>query len=394
MKNKLSIILLLLIIITTLSCNYLIDSKVDDLPTYGFVLKDSIVVRQVGALLFADYNSRRETCLFWDYSNAKIVETSIKGEILGQFSLNDEGIAYGGKGITNLGYYRDSLLILINRGGYFFLDRKGKILDRIKDEVIFSGNGMNLKLGVVNNIDNEILISTFKLSYDPSQLKPTADASSVRNRELHENYKALTFLDLKSKKSDLKIPYEQGSIHKEYKYYYEQNSIYFDYNIYDSKLYVIHNPEEKIWIYDSNGDSLKNIISLGLDYFKQPILSPFDRDPDYDSRKILSVNSEFKSIHSFGDTVLISYNAGIPENKYKKVDNSAELVPLWAKYGKYYTHLLINGKKVALDTETPYEVTGIAYAHSLNHIIMNTWETRIERPDYSVFFIYKLVKLK
>jgi len=357
---------------------------------YKFEMVDSIQINIVGDIRIYDYNVKSQRYLFMNKSNKTIFQTDIEGNIIGQFSIDEGDKSYSNKRINNLGYFGDSLIAMTTPGGIFFVDDKGEVKRHLKQK--FNSMRSDVKSSIKEFTFQGIpyIVCVYAYNFNTSKTKHT----DLRSREFYQDFRHMTFCDLKNDTCVIKIPYEQNSIFMKFDYYYEYGFTFYDYNLFDSSLYIIHTPDPSILVYSAKDSfKLSNSILIQSDHFKVIEKSPFKEDKNYNSDKALMVNSGFTGIHTIGNMIITTYHTGIPEDKFENVHSLVDVNKLFPDYERLYAQVFIDNKQQGQDIPIPHNEYSIAIATSINHIVMYPYSLRVERPDYSLFNIYKLVKI-
>ncbi len=357
---------------------------------FKFVLTDSIKINLIGDIRIYDYNIVKKRYLFMNKSTKTVFQTDAKGNIISQFSVDEGDKGYSNKRINNIGYIGDSLIAMTTPKGIFLVDDNGNIKKHLKQE--FNSLRTDIKSSIKEFMfqGHPFIACVYSFNFNISKLKH----KDLRNEEFYHNFRHITFCDLKNDTCIIKIPYEPNSLFMKFDYYYEHSFTFYDYNSFDSSLYILHTPDPTILVYSAK-DSFKLTKSIPIrsDYFKITEKSPFKEDKNYNSDKFLMVNSGFTGVHALENMIITTYHTGIPEDKFENVYSLTDINKLFAQYEKLYAQVFIDGEKQGADIPIPYNEYSIAIATSQDHIVMYPYSLRIERPNYSVFNIYRLSKV-
>jgi hypothetical protein len=359
-------------------------------PNFKFELTDSIKINVVGDIRIYDYNIEKNRYLFVNKSNKTVFQTDSKGNIISQFGIGEGDKGYSNKRINNIGYIGDSLIAMTTPKGVFFVDDDGKVKKHLKQEFNSLRTDIKSSIKEFTFQGRPFIACVYLFNFNITKLKH----ADLRSKEFYQNFRHITFCDLENDTCAIKIPYEPNSIFMKFDYYYEHSFTFYDYNSLDSSLYILHTPDPTILVYSAKDNfNLVKSIPIQSNHFKITEKSPFKEDRSYNSDRFLMINSGFTGIHTFENMIITTYHTGIPEDKFENIYSLGDVNKLFPQYERLYAQVFIDEKKQGGDIPIPYNEYSIAIATSQNHIVMHPYSLRIERPDYSVFNIYKLSKV-
>ncbi len=360
------------------------------LPKFSFQIIDSFSTGIKGSeIVGIDINKKTSNFLFIDNRRGSTVyETDVHGAILHQFAPLGEGPDKIGAKISNIGYFSDSSVIISADRGYYVFDLNGHILRKFASENPETVGGFEKKMRLFRNNDGDtVAASVFRspLSYD-FILRNTAGS-----KEFIDQVRFLTFNDLNTGKYNLKFGYEQGGLHKQYKYDFRERTL-FEYLPSDRSFYLIYAPEQKLYIYsDRDGFTSPHTAPLFLNHYELPIkykLGESGSVRDY-SRSLL-VNSAIDQLCAGDSSLILTYRTGMPERAYDEVRTNEQTGAAFVKYARFFCVLFQNGRQVCDEMELPPHCYQVAFYKSPDYIVLSYAKSGDTEEGDNKYYICRL----
>jgi hypothetical protein len=372
------------------ACNNLNKEAVRQEKQYSIKIVDSILIDYIGNLTFLSFSEKKSSYLFLDEKSGKIIITNTNGEIKHSFFANGDGDKDFGSILMTASWYKDTCVVIGSEKGYYFYSLNGYLLSKIPDKIV-AGYTSSPKNFPIKTNNGEYFLSLRPLASDENEL-------SFKNRKKTiEEYAPITMFNVKTKEKIAKFGYEANSIFKKYDYLYENVDIFFDFNYQENCLYVLHNPEQKVYIYDANNKfSLVSEIDLKCQHFEMPIKIKFNQSKkkDTDIIEFILRNSSFRNILSRDSVILITYTQGISEDNYKDFQQGKIQRGELSNYRKKYLQVFENRKKIGDDINIPSKLSNIAFFRNKSYILFYPNYSQVEKENQNIFYIAQLEELR
>ena len=153
------------------------------------------------------------------------------------------------------------------------------------------------------------------------------------------------------------------------------------------KLYVNHNPDPTIYVYD-----------LSKDY---PLIDRYPIQPEHYNRenpgeedifKALLTSGTFHTLVAHQDTIILGYFTGIPAREYRaELHNPDWTRMMFRKFSKNYAIIMVDGKRVAPDVLLPRKA-GSLVSHLPDGNYLLTKNSNVVEPiSGDIFYVAKLI---
>lgn len=358
-----------------------------NLPKKEFVLVDSITIQPLSTFYFviADYNLKRQTYLAFDpLRSNEIFEFDHSGKIM--HTLNVQGIDSSdiGNYLFGLGYYMDSLMCMVSEKGCYIYNFQGQRLRFIKGA--FGGNSANFSIQLVNDVIYCPLINTKNSS------------NNFTGKRYYEAKRNLMSINLRDSSLTSHVPFENGSIYLDDEMWYNKSLVAATYDNYDSTLKLIYQLDNKMYQYklSENGTPvIKKAVDLVPEYFGE--VNGLNYEGKYTQPDLLKLNTEnsaYNQIHSFNDSVVVVYSAGVPEKELESLPTmgTVGLNQLLEKEYQEFVSIYYKDKKLYRDIKVPENCAGIVYVQSANRFLMFRRKTteNVGKNDKEIVYIYEI----
>lgn len=356
---------------------------------YSIKIIDSVLINNIGVLTFLSFNDKKNLYLFLEEETSKIIITDSKGEIKYKFSARGEGDKEFGSILMSAGWYQDTCIVIGSEKGYYFYTFDGYLLSQIPDKVLqgytSSQKNFHIKVG-----ENEYFLSLRPLASEINQ------SFSLNKKNYIEKYAPISIFNLKNRQASKGFGYEANSIFKKFDYLYENIDVLFDFNYQNNKLYLLHNPEQKVYVYDASKKfSLTNEIDLKCQYFDEPIKIKFSQSEQYKSIiEIILRNSNFSNLLSKDNILLTTYVQGISEDNFRKFQEGRIPRGELLNYAKKYLQVFENHLKIGDDIIIPQKLSDIAFFKDKNYILFYPNYSQVELEKQNIFYVAKLEEVK
>lgn len=363
----------------------------DERCKFTISIVDSIVIEHARPLKFLDYSPQKKTFLFADLSGRiTIMECDMAGKILNKFSVGGNDQDDIGVQLAAAAYIQTLGIGLVTERGIYIFSAEGEIQQQYEYKSI-----IKFPETIYRDIFSFQKDSSLQLLYscDPfydMQKETIIPGTPESNRKYYDRFRALTWYNTQNNEKELVIRFEENSIFKQ-----EPNKRYFDllpcFYANAEKLFVLFNPDPKVFIYDMSGGLEKvGQVDLTTDYFKY-----FSADETkQDMYKSLALNSRFRNVVVNDQQILVFYSTGIPEDSYPRSGvNLTELNGLSASYQKLYCSIYQNGVKVGKDVELPREIASVVHHIDENKFLAIPHAGRVEKAGHELFYICSLTDI-
>jgi hypothetical protein len=305
---------------------------------------DTVKVNYSGqTLLLSDF--RKNLLVFFDFFDKEILITNLQGTILHQFNNSLLGADNFGNQILGVRFQSDTSISVLSDNGYFIYGLNGKIISTYKHPA---------------HVDKVYITGDFKLNFDPKRnmfisLLTTSTDISSSIPEFYTEIKHITTFKLDSQKYSSVIKYEPESSFLQKEYFNNEWGIHFD--TYKDTIALIYGRDPIVYIYGLSGFQKKASFKTFPEHFASEVRFKFGENTrDNHKLRLTSFsNSTYRKIFIRGDTVMTSYNAGIPFDEFKNIENLDDLNSIGYLKQHHYLQIFIKGKKEFSDYELPKE---------------------------------------
>jgi hypothetical protein len=356
------------------------------------VLSDSFLVKTIGNLRLVDQHPVTKNWLLFDLSDQRILITDPKGTIQREIAIGKDGSqAYGMHQLYNLAFYGDSSIVLTSVKGLFIVNFAGKTSYQYP-EVINKSPNRQYSLASFREGEREYLVGIVK--YAP---RPPGGVTSryIVSREYALNYRSLTVFDRQANKCEVIIPYEPDGEMLAGGHYHEDFYTYADFDTTTKRFYLLHNPDPKVYAYTFSRGAAKldpaSSFVLQPMYFKRPMQVEFGQTK-FDLTRFVVVNAMFTSFKLKGDSCLVQYKTGIPDNDYQPGMSSLLLDELVEAKKKNYLQVYHLGQLIAPDIEMPPYLGKIIHWAADGKIAFQTDQNIREHKLGTMFYFFRLTK--
>jgi hypothetical protein len=347
---------------------------------------DSFQVDNFTRVFIRGYSPQENIFLGYSVSQNDILEISEKGEILKRINKKGDGPeAYGNWNPVGMGFGPDSLRIL-EFPFYviaFDTDYNKKYEHRYISPLPIRAN---MPLGsppVYSKGD-----STFLLIGPSNYLSANYLTRTQEGKDTLQNFYQM-HLESGAVKSIL--PYETSSVYSSTDLiYFERMGKTFLIDQAKNELYLLHDVETKLRIYDLENLSLKKEIPISHSEFKAYPPLPIETEFS-DSRVTLLKNNSGKNMNMLqleNETVLIRYFTGLTEAEYESRNSEEE--PYAPLSDPKEQRFLILKDGVQLAGELPGIAGSLVMPLPGNRILVQEPENRDREEEFTLFSIYEL----
>lgn len=375
----------LLFLILFFSCVSKEKESGDKQYTSELIVYDSLDISFLGTLQVSDFSESRETYLGFDFQLNTILEFDQNG-LISTFKPIEGPNNYGER-LYGLGYFSDTLKVVLSQKGFFFYSSTWKLVKRLvaHDSKYTSVNSQFRLLKYVDETRNAVLALGEE---SPSEIGIFVEEKEYYNRKQH-----FSLVDVASDSFKSFINYPHESIYRKGDIWYPQNSALFDFDSESKVLYVLFEIEPRIYRYKLNWDRVTIIDSISTlpENMQPPMSAPFGQA--IDELKSLAVSGYYTNIFVKNDTIIAEYQKGINEVSYG-VSSVAEFSQLYSNLQRRFLQIFVNGKKVSSDIEIPNRFMSIAYADGLNRILLYDNSAVTGEKDSFQRFYYAKITLK
>ncbi len=375
------------------ACNSTKNTGNEAEPKFSLKIKDSVSVEILADPLLADVSKRGYRILFLDWASEEYISINRDGEILGNFSKNEDlpdnpGFLFRLPGLRN-----SEEVVLYGVNGIFYYDLKGKLIRKQKSPApsnagIMAGLiGRNIKFAKANG--EEFLFFNTLRNFE----------SYPGEKEYYERFKGIELVKIGQDTSYNLGHIPDSSIFRKGKAYYSS-----DYDpvahLENKKFYLAFASEPVLYQYSLNDDfSLLPDTAINLEVKMHLPIEGFPLN-EFEKGSITFRGdiSAIRQIETLGQYIVINYSPGIPDEEINEIDviypDDFELGYRKLKE-KYYPQILI------LDKETNQQLANLKFPENadMEGFIVNEeglWfqrkENFEEEEDFVRFYLYKLVK--
>ncbi len=222
--------------------------------------------------------------------------------------------------------------------------------------------------------------------------KRTPTIAVVMSREHAANFRSVTVFDLTRNRSEVIIPLEADSKLLTGEYYYEDRQVFFSADTAQRKIYLMHNPELKVYAYNfiDGRATLASTFPLAPDYFARRFQVKFDQGR-FDNQKYSLVNASHHTFRVKGDSCLVGYFSGLPEEDYNPSVSAEILNERFTTKSRQYLGLYVKGKKVASDFQVPAYIGKLAHWWPGGPLYFQTESSVRENETSTTFYAFRLV---
>ncbi len=344
MKKPLIISSFILSVFVSISCT---PNKPDDgsgLKKIELQATDTVKINYSGqTLLISDF--RKDMLVFFDFFSKEILITDLRGIILHHFNNSVLGADNFGDQILGVRFQTDTSISVLSDVGYFIYTLDGKTISKYKHP---------------SHIDKAYITGDFKLDYDQKRkmfisLLTTSTDLSSSVPEFYTEIKHITTFKLDSQKYSRMIKCEPESSFLQKEYFNNEWGVHFDIN--KDTIALIYGRDPIVYIYGLSSFQKKTSFKTFPEHFRSEVKFKFgENTSDNHKLRLTSFsNSTYRKIFIHGDTVTASYNAGIPLEEFKNVENLDDLNNIGYLKQQHYLQIFIKGKKEFSDFELPKE---------------------------------------
>ncbi len=232
------------------------------------------------------------------------------------------------------------------------------------------------------------------MSFRKSAIPENLEFGYRNSTAFYNSYKPITLYNTANNTSSQELGFEPYGAHRKFDYYYGNSRSFFDIDSTKKNVYVLHNPDLILYKYSiAKGFPLLKKIPLIPNSYKIEEKGEFHSNEPINMERMLAVNSNYQSFNVMNEYIIASYNTGIPDIEFKKMKSSAQWNEYFSRFDKRYLQVFYKDNKMCKDVEIPNESYAVAFFKSIEEIITVPNAMLIERPNYSVFFVYKLEKI-
>lgn len=353
--------------------------------TEAFIeIYDSLLVPYTGNITLIAHAEEGKRFLFLDRKRGNLVETDDQGHILLQFSPIGETEELVGNTIQNLGYFQDSLIVVTSERGYYFYNRKGQYQRHLKDKTNPGSFWFRILHCSTSNPQKDYLLSVYRSSYSES-------TNFNDSKELIDRFQPITIKNLQDESVRLAFGYEKGSIFKQYDYHYNPD-IFFDLDKYTQKIYILHNPEQTIYVYDPARDfALHKKLPISLAYFDLPVKQPFASGAYQASSMEMMRNSRYLNFMANKGLLLVSYEQGLSEQDAREVEIAPYGPALAFSLSKRYVSVYKDdGELLYSDVILPEKVMDVEFFENPERLLLSVNPHLQEAEAHAIFYLAKI----
>jgi len=305
MKQLISPLILLFLIIFSVACSEKSVITTEQEDSYSWQVVDSLTIAILGNPIMASVNNQGSLFTFYDFPSSEILVVDAKGSILNRFSKTADTPDNYGFMLDLPVVWGTDRLVQIGMNGIFIFDLKGNLIKKIDHPESIGGAATMRLVGksskIVSRNGKEYILMKSNRSRD----------THAGEQKFYDTYKALDLVEPESEEMTELGPFESGSKFLDGKGY-NQSDYAPAFEVSGDKLYIAHGSEQKMYIYDFSDDntSLDTTISLDVPGF----FEVGGKERKKFSEGGFSVNmstAAIRNIHLVNDKVIIHYFPGI-----------------------------------------------------------------------------------
>jgi hypothetical protein len=359
---------------------------------YELVIVDSLMIESLEELQITDYSPAKNRFLAFGVNTKTCLEIDREGNIISTVDLRGEGPGHFGRGLTELGYFGDQIIIN-GASQYFIYDGEWNYQDRI----LYEAAGYYLPVRYISGAPKTLL------HRGKAKLIKPVDKSEGGFLQIEEDYFSKTkMIGLYEKGKEgisEHLSYPENAIYRNSDQYYSSHQPLVSYNAENDILAVVMPLQNRVFEYTTNDTtfSLVNTYDLELQSFRSPQGIPYE-DQHKNGLKGFGLQNELNYVYNMANSQIlnIDYTGGVLMIAYKTGANSAtqlssytEALALAKKESKTITAFFIKGERVFETEESFDRSVRISESQFIAPFINEEVES-----DYSKCYIYELKKEK
>lgn len=361
-------------------------TSLDSADDFFLVKVDSFQVDNFTRVFIRGYSQQEKIFLGYSVSENDILEISETGEILKRTNKKGDGPeSYGNWNPVGMGFGPESLRILEFPFSVIAFDKdyKKKYEHRYFSPLPIRANMPIGSPPVYSKGD-----STFLLIGPSNYLSANLLTRTKEGKDTLQNFYQM---HLESGTTRSIIPYESSSIYASTDLiYFERMGKTFFIDQPKNELYLLHDLETKLRVYDLEDLSLKKEIPLRHSEFKAYPPLPIETEFS-DSRVALLKNNSGKNMNMLqleNETVLIRYFTGLTEAEFESRNSEDEPYAPFSDAAEQRFLILKNG--VQLEGELDGISGSIVMSLPRNRILVQEPENPEKEEEFTRFSIYEL----
>ncbi len=370
----------------TTACHTPSGKETADAPKiYSLSKVDSFQVDNFTRITIRDYSVEEGIYLGYSSSEDAILEISSTGEIKKRVSRKGEGPnLYGNRNPIGMSFGPDNLRII---------ELPFRIITYDKDYNEVHANGYITPLPIRANMPIGTTPyytkadSTFLLIGPSNYLSANYLIYTQEGKDTLQNFYQM---HLESGNTKSVIPYESNSVYSSDKIHFERMGKTFAVNNESNELYLLHDLEKRILIYELEGLKLKREIPITHSEFIQHSPLPIETSSG-DERVAAMKNNSGKNmnlIHLGKDLLMIRYFTGITEGQFDARNSEEKPYIPYNDPLEQRIILIKDGKQV--DGELPGISGNIIIPLPDHKILVQEFENKEIEEEFTRFGIYQL----